>query len=242
MAHIVLTDAKIWWDGFDLSADHNQIALDYGADALDETAFGDTTHIRLGGLKTVQFNGNGWYSADTDLIDPTLFGKVGNIGNALAVSPDGGDEGEVGYFFRPMLGAYNIGAEVGAILPFNAVAEAQEALIRGTVMQNGTETTSTQATERQLGAVSATQKLYAVIHVLSKSGTNPTLDVLVRSAASTGMGGATTRITFAQATDRTSAWATPVSGAITDTWWDITWTIGGTNTPTFNFIVLVGIL
>lgn len=242
MATLVLRDAKIWWDGHDFSGDHNQIALDYSADMLDETAFGDNTHIRKGGLKNVLFTGNGWWDGDTDRIDPTAFAKVGVDGNALAISPGGGSEGDVAYFFKPIAGSYNPGATIGELLAFEMTAEARHNLVRGTVMQNGTETATGSGTSRQLGAVTTTDKhLYAALHVFSASGTSPTLDVTIRSDDNTGMTTPETRVTFSQATGRSSQWATPVSGAITDDWWDIEWTIGGT-TPEFNFAVVVGIL
>ncbi len=241
MATLVLRDAKIWWDGHDFSGDHNQIALDYSAEMLDETAFGDTTRVRKGGLKNVAFTGNGWWDADVDLIDPTAFNKVGVNGSALAVSPDGGAEGEVAYFFKPIAGAYNPGATIGELLAFEVTAETQHNLVRGTVMQNGTETITGTATSRSLGTVGATQQLYAALHVFSATGTMPTLDVRVRSDDNSGMTTPTTRINFSQATGRSAQWATPVDGAITDDWWDVDWTIGGTS-PQFSFVVVVGIL
>jgi hypothetical protein len=42
-----------------------------------------------------------------------------------------------------------------------------------------------------------------------------------------------------QATGATSQWL-PLSGAITDDWWRITATVGGT-TPSFRFAVILGI-
>lgn len=241
MAKLVMRDARIWWDGHDFSGDHNQVALDYSADMLDETAFGDNTHIRKGGLKNVTFTGNGWWDAGDDLIDPTAFSKVGVDGNALAISPDGGDEGDVAYFFKPVAGSYNPGATIGELLAFELTAEARHNLVRGTVMQNGTVTVTGNGTSQQLGAVGTTQQLYAALHVFSASGTSPTLDVRVRSDDNTGMTTPTTQVTFTQATGRSAQWAVPISGEITDGWWDIDWTIGGTS-PQFSFVVVVGIL
>ncbi len=241
MASLVLRDAKIWWDGHDFSGDHNQIALDYSAEMLEETAFGDTTRVRKGGLKNVTFTGNGWWDAGDDLIDPTAFDKVGVSGSALAVSPDGGAEGDIAYFFKPVAGAYNPGATVGELLSFEVSAEAQHNLVRGTVMQNGTETITGSGTSRSLGMVAANQQLYAALHVISAQGTTPTLDVRVRSDDNSGMTTPTTRINFTQATGQSAQWAAPVSVASADNWWDIDWTIGGTM-PEFDFVVVVGIL
>jgi hypothetical protein len=89
--------------------------------------------------------------------------------------------------------------------------------------------------------VSASQKMYAALHVRSVSGTNPTLDVVVQSDT-VGFPSATSRITFSQATATTNRHQfSSVAGAITDDYWRVSYTIGGTGTPTFSFAVTVGI-
>jgi hypothetical protein len=49
-----------------------------------------------------------------------------------------------------------------------------------------------------------------------------------------------TRLTFAQKTAAGYEFKS-AAGAITDDWWRVDWTIGGTATPTFSFVVAVGI-
>jgi hypothetical protein len=73
-------------------------------------------------------------------------------------------------------------------------------------------------------------------------GTSPTLDVIVQSDDASGFPSATNRITFTQATGFTAEYATPVAGAITDDWWRVNFTIGGTASPNFTFICVIGIL
>jgi hypothetical protein len=242
MATLILTNAKIWWDGYDLSGDHNEIRIAHGVDELPFDKFGSLTHLVKAGLKRSGISGDGWWNAGTDQADGVLHSKVGVAGTALAVSPDGGDEGEVGYLMKPLESMYSFGAAVGELLPFSTKAAAQSDLVRGTVMQNGLESATGSGTARQLGAVAAGKSLYAALHVFGSNGSSPTLDVLVRSDDNSGMSSPTTRVTFSQATGRTSQWATPVAGAITDDWWDISWTIGGTGGPDFTFVVVVGIL
>jgi len=95
---------------------------------------------------------------------------------------------------------------------------------------------------RNLGAVSATQKLYAILHVLDiPAGTLPTLDVLVNSAA-TQAGSMTTRLTFAQQIAQGGVYAVPVAGPFTDTWWAVGFTVGGTASPSFKVSASVAIL
>jgi hypothetical protein len=93
-----------------------------------------------------------------------------------------------------------------------------------------------------LGAATATQHLYGVLHVLAVSGTNPTLDVVIQSDDAEGFASGTTRGTFTQKTAVGSQFLTPVAGPVTDTHWRCTWTIGGTNTPSFTIALVVGIL
>lgn len=117
-------------------------------------------------------------------------------------------------------------------------------VVRGMLLHPGSasRTSSSTGTARQLGAVSSTQRVYAALHVLSVSGTNPTLDVIVQSDT-VGFATPTSRITFSQATATTNrAQFGSAAGAITDDYWRVSWTIGGTATPTFAFAVTVGII
>ena len=108
-------------------------------------------------------------------------------------------------------------------------------------MHNATRTATANGTARQLGAVAAGQSVYATLHVLATvSGTSPTLDVVVASAATDSWPG-TSRITFSRKTAIGPQFATPVDGSITDPWRRVQYTIGGTDTPTFPFVVLIGI-
>jgi len=78
------------------------------------------------------------------------------------------------------------------------------------------------------------------MHVTAFVGAAPTLDVIVESDDNSGFTTAVTRGTFAQATAATSEWLTPVAGAITDDWWRIGYTLGGTITSA-TFAVFIGI-
>jgi hypothetical protein len=116
-------------------------------------------------------------------------------------------------------------------------------VVRGTLLHPSStaRTSSSTGTGRQLGAVAAGQSLYAALHVISASGTTPTLAVIVQSDDNAGFTTPTTRITFTTATGKTSQMSS-VAGAITDTYWRVSYTIGGTSTPTFAFAVTAGII
>lgn len=99
---------------------------------------------------------------------------------------------------------------------------------------------SNSGTAQQLGAVGASQRIWAALHVFAASGTTPSLAVTVKSDNSVGFGSPTTQITFTSATTATSE-VKSTAGAITDDYWRVDWTISGT-TPSFTFAVAIGIL
>jgi len=240
MADLVMTDAGILFHAYDIQGDMNQAALNYSADALDNTTFGKSTHQRIGGAKAVLFSGEGFFEAAEP--DSALFTAVGVSDRPVTVVPEGYTEGNVAYFFRSVLGQYNPAASYGEILKFSVEAGCfGDDLIRGTLMARvANASSSANATARQLGAVASGESMYAVLHVHGTGGT-PTLDVTVESDSTNSFSGAeTTRITFAQATGLTSEWKS-VAGAITDDWWRVAYTIGGT-TPDMSFSVALGIL
>jgi len=238
MSTIVLSDQKIWLDAYDLTGDMNALGLDYSAEMQDDTVFGDDTKSMKGGLKMVTASAEGFMNTNTD---QPLFDAIGVADKPFSFGAESA-EGSTAFTFKSVMSEYSPGGEVGAMYGFSASAAASGSLVRGTLMTNRTETATDDGTQRTLGAVAADEALYAALHVTAASGTNPTLDVVVESSATGAFAGEeTTRITFTQATDVTSEWSS-VAGAITDTYWRVTWAIGGTDTPTFTFAVIAGIL
>jgi len=241
----VLTTPRIYVGEYDLSGDMNAVASTYSGEPQDNTTFGLTTRTVQGGLKKVTFSAEGYWSGGDDEVDDALFSKINVADVPVTLVPEGETIGNDCYSFRCLTSEYSpfAGGTVGEMLRFSVSAEGSGGTgpVRGTLFHVGSETSSGTETKVQIGAVAAGESLYAALHVLTVSGTDPTLDVLVRSDADAGAGGESTRITFTQATGITSEWKS-VAGAITDEYWDVSFTIGGTNTPTFEFVLSVGII
>ena len=240
---MIVENRKLWVDQWDLSGDLQGVALELGHELQDDTVLGDSTRSHVPGLETMDLQHEGVWIAGVDQPD-AIFEEHKGLADVLAtVTPVNGTEGAIAYFCRTSRGLYTPGGKVGDLHQFSVSLKASGGYgaIRGTLMVNATKTSTATGTARQLGAVTAAQKLYAGLHVLTVSGTSPTLDVTVKSDDASGFPSATTRGTFAQKTAADSEWLTPVAGAITDDWWRVDWTLGGT-TPSFEFVVSVGIL
>lgn len=127
---IVFTNAKVFLGGVELTAQFNQIALDWSAESLDATAFGDTTRIKRGGLEVAAAQGRGFYQScepGAGLPDPALFDGVGLADEVLTIFPDSIVEGSTstgaGFAFKVMQSQFNLSGAVGEILPFDFAAE-----------------------------------------------------------------------------------------------------------------------
>lgn len=239
MAKEIALSRKLWLDGFDLSGDLNAIALEYGARIVDVTTFADLTEIGLPGLKTVAFNHQGIWDGDADKVDDVLFARIGAQKNVMSISQNG-IEGAIVFSLESILAQYTPGASVGEAFAFSVTGAAAGRLVRATLVKNGVETANGDGTAFNLGQVSATQRLYAALHVIAASGASPTLDVTIESDDAMGFLSPVVRITFAQKTGIGAEWAAPIDGPLTDTWWRASWDITG-GTPSFNFVVVVGI-
>lgn len=242
MAVQIIRAQKVWLAQFDVSGDLRGLAINDGVELAEATALGDTGRRRRAGLFAPALHLEGFWNGGANAIDDVLFARVGVEDAPLSIGAETGADGEIAYMLRLLVGEYVPGAPIGEMFGFSVSAHGSsgERLVRGTILHNATRTATVNGTGRQLGTVSATQKIYAALHVTAASGTTPTLDVTVQSDDNSAFTTPTARITFAQAVASTSEWKS-AAGAITDDWWRIVATIGGTG-PSFTFIATVGIL
>lgn len=115
-------DARIYVAGYDLSGDHNAIAVSASAEMLDETAFGDSTRIRKGGLKVVDIAGSGHWNTDAGHVGRVAFGLVGSDDQIVAVFANGITEGtatDMGFATKGVLSKYDLKGDVGSLLAFD---------------------------------------------------------------------------------------------------------------------------
>ena len=234
MAILPIINARIVADGFDLSGDSNKGALEVAGAILDATNFrGDGYKAnRVGQLSAgVVANGFANYGDDEN---ENLFSTIGD-NSRVCIAPDGLDEGDIAYFFQSVHAKYEQFGAVADLAPFAFEAAGRGRVVRGVVMVGeGSKSASGSATARLVGAATLDQRLYCGVFAFDGSGT---LDVTVKSDDALGMASPTTRATFAQLTGRGSEIVT-VDGPITDTYYDVDYTITGAG---FNFVVVIGI-
>lgn len=259
MSTMVFTDAKVYVGGYNVSGYANEATLSLSPDMLNETTFGNTTTKNKPGMLSLKGGVKGFMdytyplgspNGDTlNSLDSLTFSKLtdGVLTDVLTMAPVGNAEGDLAYFCQHVSSRYMpLSGAVGQLIPyeldFNAIGTR---LIRGQVGMTGVKTSTGSGVGASglnvSGGVLSTQRLYAAVHVISTSGTTPSLTVVVESAAANTFASPTTRITFSPFTTSVGSSWQSVAGAITDTWFRMRWTISG-GTPSFTVFGAIGVL
>ena len=128
---ILFTNAKVFIGGYDLSGDLNEVALEYGVEALDTTVFGASSRTMRGGLKTSRVTGRGFVQHGGGLVGESLFNELGQNDRLVMLFPDGITQGATstgsGYMFKAVETQYSHGGAVGEMLSFDFAAEGRGA-------------------------------------------------------------------------------------------------------------------
>lgn len=243
MAKAILTNVRLFAGATDLTALTNKVELMAQVDAVDVTNYASAgwTEV-LGGLAETEIMSSGFFEsgADNSFVDPQAFASLGAVG-PWSVAPAGAADQALAYLTNALEATYKpIQGSVGDAAGFEAMAKGSTKLARGVVAHPpGTaRTTSGTGTSNTIGALSAAQSLYCNLHVLSVSGTTPSLTVRIESDDNAGFTTPTTVGTFAAAT-ALGGQHLRIGGAMTDTFFRAAWTITGT-TPSFLFLVTLG--
>jgi hypothetical protein len=238
-------DMSILVDDIELAGNAKVFNLSTEVAQLDTTSLASTGWVSsIGGNKSGTVSLEFMQDPAALGVDATLWPLLGTAGTVKSICTNSAD-GSPAYLLKSIPLSYTpVSGAVGELaMGMISGSSSTGPVVRGTLIHpsNVSRTSSTTGTGRQLGAVVAGKSMYAALHVISASGSSPTLDVIVQSDDNSGFTTPTTRITFTQATGRTSQMSS-VAGAITDDYWRVSYTIGGTGTPTFAFAVTAGII
>lgn len=224
-------------DGTRVACSANSVTVDASVDALDTTTFcSDGWRERIGGLFDAQIDIGGFWEL-TD-VDADMWANLG-AGKPFTVSEDE-TIGKTAYFNRALLSSENLGGSVGDVASRDLSLPGVGRLVRGVLLQPSDTDVSATGTSTPVEHVAAggTESLYAVLHVVEAPGAG-TLDVIVQSDDLVGFATPTTRVTFTTVTAaRGSQWAVPIAGAISDTFYRLSYTLSA---GTWKFAVAIGV-
>lgn len=231
----ILYQADVLLDGIAGSTEFSRIKFTLNQPIKDRRAFGDVAVANLPGIYAATADGDFYY-------------QTGNSGNLTANKLEGVTVGPSAGTFSPMILslAHNLnvgevvniwkgvnakvehGAQHGEIKKGNVSTEGAYRTVLATRLiraANAVTGSSGYGTAVQLGAASATQALFAALHVLGTTGGAAGTVFSVVSAASSGLSAVTSRLVFTAGTSAVAGeWQETAAGAITDTWYAAAWT------------------
>lgn len=245
MSKTVLVNVRCFAVGADLTSQSNKIELSSEVEDKDSTNYASQGWKEvLGGLGSAELSGEGqWEAGDLTKIDDASWAQLGGVGPWSVSANNDASVGSLAYFMGALRSNYTLFDAVGEIAPWSGNAKSATPLVRGQFAHPpGTARTATGVgTGLNLGAVVAGKRLHAALHVLSASGTTPSITARVESSVDNTFASPTTRLTFNAATASGGQILRTAGTAITDPWWRVAWTISGT-TPSFLFVSSLGVL
>lgn len=231
----VIIGREVFLAGYRLTSQLRSHAESFSTAELDATVYSDdATMINEPGLKGYGISGEGFWDATG--IDVPIEDRIRtrNVVHTLCLAD--GSVGSRAASLQAMIGEYEIGGSMGELFSVSYALGNMGSPLRGQILHNASATGNVTGTAVQVGAVTATQSVYAAFHVFSGTGE---LVVKVQSASDEAFTSPNDRITFATVltgTAQASEWST-AAGAITDTWWRVT----ATNPNTRDFAAVIGI-
>lgn len=250
MGKQVLFDVRLFAGAVDLSGNGNKIEIDDSMEVKPCTNWrsGGARQV-LAGLEEVSIKAEGQWEAADPTANPykpdDWFWASRRVTEPWSAAGNGDSDlasGGLMYLTQATRKKYTLLGDVGDVIPWGGEWDGSWPLARGICAHpSGVPRTATgTGTGYQVGALGASQAMYANLHVLSIAGTAvPTITVAVESAPTNAFAAPTTRATFAAATAK-GGQAVKIPGPVTDTWWRVKWTISGT-TPSFLFLSSLGI-
>ena len=240
MGKLVLSDVAFWYGTHAIKSDINEVQLAMSADEVDFSNMGSSGWKEFqAGLVRGGVSFAGFFEAAQP--DAYLSGQhtLGDV--PVTVGPEGGADGGRVFITKPLMLTYNRSGNVGEAFKISVAGPANEPIVSATCLGNGTYTSTTTGTGRQIGAVGASEKAYAALHCLSASA-GDTCDVTIESDDNASFTSPTTRFTFTQISGGTisSEWKS-LAGAITDDYWRAVVTIAGDGSESFELIISLGV-
>lgn len=246
MAAFALTDVDLFANGLDLSCFSNQLEVSSEAATLDATTFcSGGWDVPIAGRRSTMVSASGptdmatATAAQTSAVDEVLAVDMGGTYTLSAV-PMGSSAGAVGYFTQGVLmSRAPLQGTIGDLATHAVSFRGSTPLIRGTVLTAATVTSTGTSAVQQLGAVSASQRIWVAVHVLTADGTTPSVTVKLQSDDASGFPSATDRLTLTAMTTKGGQFGSAV-GAITDSYWRASYAVSGTS-PSFQLRIIAGI-
>jgi len=225
------SNARVYANGYDLSAYLKNFAVSGEAETHDVTTFTATAKNYIAGLKDATLSADGVYDGDTGGIDEVMQAALGQDTSIWTYFPQGESAVEdAGYGFSAIETSYEVETPVDDVAAVSAEAQSKTGLERVlTYHPLGQETASGNSTSIDNGSSSANGGP-GYLQVTGLEGAAPTLDISIQHSDDGGVADPWSAVcTFTQVTAANSSERKAITGTI-KRYTRAVWTFGGTIT------------
>lgn len=228
---------KVLWNQYDLSAYLNNSEVTASVDLPETTTYGAAgVRRQVVGLKDGSIALGGLHDTTTGATHGVLTGALAAASAAVFTrGVEGLALGAPLELVSIREASYQTGSPVDGVVPVNAECVPDGGVDYGKSLHDLAAETSTDAETSLDNAAGTTNGGVAHIHCTAGSGTDEELDVLIEE--STNNSDWTTLVTFTQLTAAGSERIEVAAGTTVARYLRASWTIAGTDTPTFTFAV-----
>lgn len=168
MGEQVLRNVKIFFKGYDMSGQLNNVSLTINSELLDKTTFGSSFRKRKHGLKTLELNGSGFWdaSANNNMPDDVLQPEVGSSTEEIMTINPEGTPGSLAVFTKGIVASYSPGGSIGELMGFDFAAQSYGVAVKGKLVRSSTIVGTGASTIYKFSRSSDTRTLYAAMHVI----------------------------------------------------------------------------
>jgi hypothetical protein len=242
--------SKLFWSGVryyahnaDLSGYANTVSVDHTYAMVETTNFNSGgAQEFIPGLESTSIEAGGQIDAGGAGLPDDAFWGLRRVVAARTIGPNNsGAVASVAYFTKASITDVKRFGAIGEILPWNESSQGSWPLVRGAFLSAAATavTADGNGTAVQLTGTSATQRLYAAIHVLAYSGFT-SVAAKIQSDDSGGFSSGTDRLTFTTITGVGSEVIRESSvGANADDQYRVVWDVTGSGS--ISAVVVVGV-
>lgn len=235
MAAVHGKGTKVLVDEYDLSSSLNSCDWSRSCETAETTTFGNDSKTYIPGLKDGTISPSGLFESTAGKSDPVLATALGAAaGQLVAILLQGGAAAnERVKFGKSFETDYSISSPVGDVVSCSAEFQGSGGIWGGVLLEPLTAKTATGNGTANDNAASSTGGWVAQLHCTAASGTDETLDVAIEHSADNN-----TYVELDAFAQLTAVGKEQLSGTGTvNRYVRATRTIGGTDTPTFTYIV-----
>lgn len=225
------SNARVYVNGYDLSAYLKNFSIAGEADTHDVTTFTASAKSYIAGLKDATLSADGVYDGDTSGIDEVMQAALGQDNSVWSYFPQGESAVEdAGYGFNTIATSYEVETPVDDVAVISAEAQSKTGLERvltyhplGQETESGNSTSIDNTSSTSNGGV-------GYLQVTGLEGAAPTLDITIQHSDDGGGTDPWAAVcTFTQVTAANSSERKEITGTV-KRYTRAVWTFGGTIT------------